>query len=63
MKGWKAMQNEKHLDSAVLIYLFLLLGLVVINLIDKIDLFDLVYFVVVLCCVFKYFIIIYDNRK
>ena len=57
------MQNEKHLDSAVLIYLFLLLSLVVINLISKINLFDLVYLVVVLCCVFKYFIIVYDNRK
>lgn len=57
------MQSEKHLDGAVLIYLFLLLGLVVINLIDRINLFDLIYFVVVLCCVFKYFIIIHNNRK
>ena len=57
------MQKGKHLDSAVLIYLFLLLGLVVINLISKINLFDLVYLVVVLCCVFKYFIIVHDDRK
>ena len=63
MKGRKAMQNEKHLDGAVLIYLFLLLSLVVINLISKINLFDLVYLAVVLSCVFKYFIIVYDNRK
>jgi len=57
------MQSEKHLDGAVLIYFFLLLVIAIINFVSMINLFDLIYLVVVICCVFKYFIIIYDNRK
>ena len=54
------MDAEKHLDAAILIYLFILLLFVGINLINKVNIFDVMYLVVVVCCVLKYFIIIRD---
>lgn len=57
------MDTEKHLDAAILIYLFILLLFVGINLINKVNIFDVMYLVVVVCCVLKYFIIIRNNRK
>lgn len=57
------MDTEKHLDAAILIYLFILLLFVGINLINKVNIFDVMYLVVVVCCVLKYFIIICNNRK
>ena len=55
--------TNKHGEVAVLIYLFLLLFFVVINLINKMSYFDLGYLIVVLCCVLKYLLIIRDKRK
>ena len=57
------MDTNKHGEVAVLIYLFLLLFFVVINLINKMSYFDLGYLIVVLCCVLKYLLIIRDKRK
>ena len=57
------MPREKHVETAVLLYFGLLLIMVVGNLLNKISLFDIVYLVVVLCCVLKYFIIVRDNKK
>ena len=56
------MQSEKHLDTAVLLYLFLLLIFVIVNMTQGINILDLIYLIVVLCCVLKYFII-KNNRK
>ena len=57
------MQREKHLDTAVLVYLFVILTFITINIINSVSICDLVYLVVVVCCVLKYFIIVHDCRK
>ena len=57
------MQSEKHLDNAVLIYLFLLIILVVVNMLDDVSIFDVIYLVALVCSVLKYFMIMRENRK
>ena len=57
------MQSEKHLNAAVLLYLFSLLILVVFNMIDEISIIDVGYLVVLLCCVLKFFLIMREERK
>lgn len=57
------MQKEKHFDTAVLMYFGFLLFIVLINLISKVSFIDLVYLFVVVCCVFKYFIIVRDSKR
>lgn len=56
------MQRGKRLDVAVLWYLFSILVFVIFNLSEKVRVFDLLYLFVVLCCSFKYFMIVF-NRK
>ncbi len=55
--------TRKHGEVAVLIYLFLLLLFVIINLIDKINIFDLGYFIIVFCSVLKFLFVIRGKRK
>lgn len=57
------MDTEKHGDIAVLIYLMLLLAFVIYNIIKHVSCLDLIYLVVVVCCVLKFFIITYNKRK
>ena len=53
----------KHRETAVLIYFLVLLLLVCINIVKDVNILDVLYFVVVVCCVFKYCSIIYKDRK
>lgn len=57
------MPNEKRFNFAVAIYLFLLLVLVSGNLINKVDLFSIIYLIALLCCIFKYFMVIFSSRE
>lgn len=58
------MQTEKHLDkAAVLIYFGFLLCCVVGSLIDSASFNDIIYLVVVICCVLKYLMIIKRSKK
>ncbi len=56
------MDTEKHLDNAVLIYLLILLIFVIFNVLTNGNILDLIYLVIVVCCVFKYFIISYSSK-
>ena len=62
MKGWKAMQKEKHEGIAVFMYLGVLLFITIINLFDfdKASFLDMIYLVVVLSCVLK-FLFLYND--
>jgi len=62
-KGWKAMQNEKHLEASVIIYFGLLLILVIVNLCNHVDIIDMGYLLVVLCCALKFLMIIKSEQK
>lgn len=57
------MQSEKHINAAVLIYLLLLSILAIVNLVRKGNVLDVIYLVVIVCCVFKYFMIVHEDRK
>lgn len=57
------MQMEKHEGIAVFMYLAVLLFVVVVNLIDNTSLFDLAYLFVVVCCVFKFFLIMKSEKE
>lgn len=57
------MQIEKHLNNAVLIYLFLLIGLVIKNMFDNACFMDVIYLVALICAILKYFIILNKIRK
>lgn len=57
------MQIEKHLDNAVLIYLFLLICLVIINMVNKACFMDVIYLVTLICAILKYFMITNRIRK
>ncbi len=57
------MQMEKHEVIAVFMYLAVLLFVVVVNLIDNTFLFDLAYLFVVVCCVFKFFLIMKREKE
>ncbi|MGN1358371.1 MAG: hypothetical protein ACI4WU_03275 [Bacilli bacterium] len=54
---------EKHEGIAVFMYLAVLLFVVVVNLIDNTSLFDLAYLFVVVCCVFKFFLIMKSEKE
>lgn len=57
------MQSEKHLNNAVFIYLFILILIVVINMVKNISILDVVYLVALICSVFKYYLILQEDRK
>jgi len=57
------MPNEKRFNFAVAMYLFLLLILVSVNLINKIDLFSIIYLIALLCCILKYFMVIFSSKE
>lgn len=57
------MDTRKYGEVAVLIYLFLLLLFVIINLINEINVFDLGYFIIVFCSVLKFLFVIRGKRK
>lgn len=56
------MQEKKHEGLAVFMYFAVLLLIVIINLINNESLFDLIYLFVILCCVFKFFLIIRKEK-
>lgn len=51
------MQKEKHAEVVILIYLCGLLLITLINIIEDGSYFDVLYLIVVLCCVLKFLII------
>jgi len=57
------MQNEKHLEASVIIYFGLLLILVIVNLCNHVDIIDMGYLLVVLCCALKFLMIIKSEQK
>lgn len=59
----KAMQKEKHVSAAVLVYFIFLLLMVFVNFFERTSFLDVVYCIVVVSCVFKYFIILKNTRK
>ena len=58
-----AMQMEKRDETAFLGYFAVLFLLVVSSLFSNINMVNLVYLVVVLCCVLKFILIVNKNRK
>ena len=58
-----AMQMEKRDETAFLGYFAVLFLLVISSLISSVDIVNLVYLVVVLCCVLKFILIVNKNRK
>ena len=59
----KAMQNEKHVSAAVLLYFIFLFLMVLVNLLERTSFLDVVYCIVVVSCVCKYFIILKNTKK
>lgn len=59
----EAMQNEKHVSAAVLLYFIFLFLMVLVNLLERTSFLDVVYCIVVVSCVFKYFIILKNTKK
>lgn len=59
----EAMQNEKHVSAAVLLYFIFLFLMVFVNLLERTSFLDVVYCIVVVSCVFKYFIILKNTKK
>ncbi len=57
------MQREKHEELAVFMYLMVLMAIVIVNMMGSISLFDLTYLFVVICCVFKFFLIIKSKKE
>ena len=58
------MQTEGHISkTAVLMYFIFLLSLVVINLIKVVNFNNIIYLVVVLCCAFRYLMIVKKCKK
>ena len=58
-----AMQMEKREETAFLGYFAVLFMLVVNSMITNMNIVNLVYLVVVLCCVLKFKLIVNKNRK
>lgn len=58
-----AMQMEKRGESAFLSYFTVLIILVGSSMITSMNIVNLVYLVVVLCCVLKFKLIVNKNRK
>ncbi|MDD6093062.1 MAG: hypothetical protein PUB90_00475 [bacterium] len=59
----EAMLNEKHVSAAVLLYFIFLFLMVLVNLLERTSFLDVVYCIVVVSCVFKYFIILKNTKK
>ena len=57
------MQSEKHLNLAVLLYLFSLMILAIANMIDNFSIIDVVYLIVLICGVFRIIFAIREERK
>ena len=57
------MPDKKHAERAILIYFGVLLLMVISHLIRSKFVIDLVYLVVVVSCVLKFFIIVRDNKE
>lgn len=57
------MDTEKHGNIAVFLYLMSLLFVVVYKIIKDASYLDIIYLVVVVCCVLKFLIIMHDKRK
>ncbi|MDO4394450.1 MAG: hypothetical protein Q4C23_00520 [Mycoplasmatota bacterium] len=57
------MPDKKHAERAILIYFGVLLLMVISHLIRSKSVIDLVYLVVVVSCVLKFFIIVRDNKE
>ena len=57
------MHMEKRMETAFLGYFILLLLLVVTSMLSNIDIVNLGYLVVVLCCVLKFILIVNKNKK
>lgn len=51
------MQKERHAEIGILIYLCVLLFFTLINIIEDGSYLDVLYLIVVLCCVLKFLII------
>ena len=57
------MQSDRHLNLAVLIYLLILIMVVIVKMVDSINMLDVVYFVALLSCILKFFMIVREDRK
>lgn len=57
------MPDKKHAERAILIYFGILLLTVVSHLLKSKSVIDIVYLVVVVSCVLKFFIIVRDNKE
>jgi len=57
------MQMEKHSEAAFLIYFVLLLLLVTTGMFSEINIVNIVYLVVVVCCSLKFILIVNKDRK
>ena len=57
------MKTKKHLDVAVITYFIVLLIYSVINFFIGASMLDFVYFIGIVCCMIKYFIVIYSEGK
>jgi len=57
------MQKERYLNHMLLVYIMFLLIFAVINVISSVSILDVMYLIVVICCVFKYLFVIHEVRK
>ena len=51
------MQKDTHVDVAVILYMIMLIGIVVFNMLKVIRALDIIYLIALLCCVCKLLII------
>ena len=57
------MQGKGYLDNAVLIYLFLLICFVIVNMMGNFCVVDIIYLIALICAVLKYLMIMKECRK
>lgn len=57
------MQIEKRGEAAFMIYFMILLSLVGISMKTNVNMLNLVYLIVVLCCSLKFILIVNKNKK
>lgn len=57
------MQNNLRLNMMILGYMLLLVVLVIFNMIREVSFLDIIYLISLLCCILKYFMIVFENRK
>ena len=55
------MQSKKRMNNAVLIYFFLLIILVCLNMYKGANIVDLIYFISLICAILKSLLIIREN--